>query len=52
MPRVTLLSDDIFSIAPTKIRDVKVLKTIVGGRVVWDANAGEVREKVGESRPE
>jgi len=49
---VVLLSDDIFSIAPTKIRDVKVLKTIVGGRVVWDANAGEVREKVGESRPE
>jgi len=46
---VVLLSDDIFSIAPTKIRDVKVLKTIVGGKVVWDANAGDVREKVGES---
>ena len=33
---MVLLSDDIFSIDPVKIRDVKVLKTIVGGRVVWD----------------
>jgi len=33
---MVLLSDDIFSIDPAKIRDVKVLKTIVGGRVVWD----------------
>ena len=32
-----LLSDDIFSIDPAKIRDVKVLKTIVGGKVVFDA---------------
>lgn len=31
-----LLSDDIFSIDPVKIRDVKVLKTIVGGKVIWD----------------
>jgi len=31
-----LLSDDIFSIDPSNIRDVKVVKTIVGGRVVWD----------------
>jgi hypothetical protein len=31
-----ILSDDIFSIDPTKIRDVKVLKTIIGGKVVWD----------------
>jgi hypothetical protein len=35
---VVLLSDDIFTIAPTKIRDAKVLKTIVGGRVVWDTS--------------
>lgn len=35
---MVLLSDDIFSINPVKIRDVKVLKTIVGGRVVWDAS--------------
>ncbi len=33
---MVLLSDDIFSIDPAKIRDVKVLKTIVGGKVVWD----------------
>ncbi len=33
---MVLLSDDIFSIAPAKIRDVKVLATIVGGRVVWE----------------
>jgi len=33
---MVLLSDDIFSIDPAKIRDVKVLKTIVGGRIVWD----------------
>lgn len=32
-----LLSDDIFSIDPAKIREAKVLKTIVGGKVVWDA---------------
>jgi predicted amidohydrolase YtcJ len=29
------LSEDIFSIDPAKIRDVKVLKTVVGGKVVW-----------------
>jgi predicted amidohydrolase YtcJ len=33
---MVLLSDDIFTIDPARIRDVKVLKTIVGGRVVWD----------------
>jgi predicted amidohydrolase YtcJ len=33
---MVLLSDDIFSIDPVKIRDVKVLKTTVGGKVVWD----------------
>ena len=37
---IVLLSDDIFSIAPAKIRDVKVLKTIVGGNIVLDASAG------------
>jgi predicted amidohydrolase YtcJ len=35
---MVLLSDDIFSIDPAKIRDVKVLKTIVGGRLVWDVD--------------
>jgi predicted amidohydrolase YtcJ len=37
---MVLLSDDIFSIDPVKIRDVKVLKTIVGGKMVWDAAGG------------
>jgi hypothetical protein len=38
---MVLLSDDIFKIDPVKIRDVKVLKTIVGGKVVYDAGAGK-----------
>jgi predicted amidohydrolase YtcJ len=33
---MVLLSDDILSIDPAKIRDAKVLKTIVGGKLVWD----------------
>lgn len=32
-----LLSDDIFTINATKIRDVKVLKTVVNGKVVFEA---------------
>ncbi len=46
---MVLLSDDIFTIAPENIRDVKVLKTIVGGKIVWDAGAarGRVDELVG-----
>ena len=39
---LVLLSDDIFTIAPAKIRDVKVLKTIVGGKLVWDASTAPV----------
>ncbi|MFY9532103.1 MAG: amidohydrolase family protein [Candidatus Acidiferrales bacterium] len=35
---MVLLSDDIFAIDPPKIRDVKVLKTFVGGKLVWDAS--------------
>ena len=46
---MVLLSDDIFSIDPATIREVRVFETIVGGRVVWDASTREVREKVGES---
>jgi predicted amidohydrolase YtcJ len=34
---MVLLGEDIFSIDPTKIRDVKVVTTIVGGKIVWDA---------------
>ncbi len=37
---MVLLSDDIFSISPEKIRDVTVLKTFVGGKLVWDASSG------------
>ena len=33
---MVLLSDDIFTIDPAKIRDVTVIKTVVGGKVVWD----------------
>ena len=36
---MVLLSDDIFSIDPATIRDVKALRTFVGGRMVWDATA-------------
>ena len=36
---MVLLNADIFSIPPEQIRDVKVLKTIVGGKIVWDASA-------------
>ena len=36
---MVLLSDDIFSIVPEKIRAVRVLKTFVGGRLVFDAEA-------------
>ncbi len=34
---MVVLSDDIFAIDPTKIRDAKVLMTIVGGKVVYEA---------------
>ena len=34
---MVLLSDDVFSIDPAKIRDVKVMTTLVGGKTVWDA---------------
>jgi len=36
---MVLLSEDIFSIAPEKIRDVHVAKTFVGGNLVFDAAA-------------
>ena len=34
---MVLLSDDIFTIDPVKIRNVKVMTTWVGGKIVWDA---------------
>jgi predicted amidohydrolase YtcJ len=36
---MVLLSDDVLSIDPVKIRDVKVLKTWVGGKLTYDASA-------------
>ena len=33
---MVLLSDDIFTIDPVNIRDVKVTTTFVGGKIVWD----------------
>ncbi len=33
---MVILSEDILSIAPEKIRDVQVEKTFVGGKIVWD----------------
>lgn len=36
---MVLLSDDVFTIDPVKIRDVKIMTTWVGGKVVWDAAA-------------
>ena len=35
---MVILSDDIFSIGPEKIRDVKVEKTILGGKVIWESS--------------
>jgi len=40
---MVILSDDIFKIDPVKIRDVKVLKTFVGGKLIWNAEAREDR---------
>jgi predicted amidohydrolase YtcJ len=37
---MVLLSDDVFHIDPVKIRDVTVLKTILGGKVIFDRAAG------------
>jgi hypothetical protein len=36
---MVIVSEDIFAIDPAKIRDVKVLKTLVGGKVIWDADS-------------
>jgi predicted amidohydrolase YtcJ len=34
---MVVISDDILRIPPSEIRDLKVLRTIVGGRIVFDA---------------
>ena len=36
---MVLLSDDIFSIEPARIREVKILQTFVGGKLVWDSSS-------------
>jgi len=36
---MVLVSQDIFTIAPGNIRDAKVLKTFVGGKLVWESGA-------------
>ena len=41
---MVLLSEDILSIEPKRIREATVLKTILGGKVIWDSSlksAGE-----------
>ena len=44
---MVLLSEDIFSIKPEQIRNVRALKTFVGGRLVWYANASSSATKPG-----
>ncbi len=34
---MVLLSDDVFTINPKQIREVRILTTWVGGKIVWDA---------------
>ena len=41
---MVILSDDIFTIDPAKIRDVKVLKTFLGGKLIWDASTAHGKE--------
>jgi predicted amidohydrolase YtcJ len=36
---MVILSEDIFKIDPAEIRDVKVVKTMVGGKIMWDADS-------------
>jgi len=38
---MVILSDDLFSIDPVKIRDVTVVKTILGGKLIYEAGAGK-----------
>ena len=36
-----ILSDDILSIAPEKIRDIKVLRTIVNGKELYNSEVSK-----------
>ena len=40
---MVLLSDDIFSIDRVRIREVKIVKTIVGGKIIWDSTDGDAK---------
>ena len=40
---MVLLSDDIFSIDPIKIRGVKIVKTFVGGKIIWESSQGAAK---------
>ena len=40
---MVILNDDIFQMDPVKIRDAKVTKTIVGGKVVWETPSGAAK---------
>jgi predicted amidohydrolase YtcJ len=35
---MVIVSEDIFAIDPVRIREAKVVKTFVGGRLIWDAD--------------
>ena len=37
---LAVLSDDVYAVAPERLHEVYALRTIVGGRTVWDAHAG------------
>lgn len=41
---LVLLSQDIFSIPPEDIKNVKALMTVVGGKIVWESTASPSRQ--------
>src|SRR5206468_7075164 len=43
---LVVLNDDIFKIAPAAIKDVRVMTTIVGGRVVYSADQPRNHETI------
>ena len=45
-----ILGDDILSVDPEAIPDIPVLMTIVGGRIVYDADSGEINLTTGSGK--